>query len=146
MNRETLLRQGAPRHDGDAFSRRHPPMSAANRAKIFAPFAALRTYSTALNASEAHHAAIPCPELSDDAAAALDAALKLIFEKLRTYPSSGVPVELTFFEPYIENVGYVKTRRGKILSIHLKKRTLMFANQDAPQVISFTHLLEVHFL
>lgn len=146
MNRETLLRQGAPRHDGDAFSRRHPPMSTANRAKIFAPFAALSTYDTALSACEAYHTAIACPELSDDAAAALDAALKLICEKLRTCPSGGVPVALTYFAPYIENAGYVRTRRGKILSIHLKKRTLMFTDQDTPHVIDFAHLLEVHFL
>ena len=30
-----------PAHDGDAFSRRHPKMAQLNRAKIFAPFAAL---------------------------------------------------------------------------------------------------------
>ena len=30
-----------PVHDGDLFSRRHPAMTRLNRAKIFAPFAAL---------------------------------------------------------------------------------------------------------
>lgn len=37
-----------PRHDSDAFSRRHPPMTICHRAKIFAPFAALKGYDQAL--------------------------------------------------------------------------------------------------
>ncbi len=36
-----LIFQNRPAHDGDVFSRRHPKMSQLNRAKIFAPFAAL---------------------------------------------------------------------------------------------------------
>lgn len=36
-----LIFQDRPVHDGDVFSRRHPRMSQLNRAKIFAPFAAL---------------------------------------------------------------------------------------------------------
>lgn len=146
MNRKQLMRQGAPRHEGDAFSRRHPPMSTANRAKIFAPFAALTTYDAALRNSEAVHAAIPCPELSDDAAEALDAALKTLFERLSAHPSDGVPAALTYFEPFAGKTGYVRHRRGRILSANLKKRTLTLTCQDAPQPIAFAHLLELHFL
>ena len=161
MNRKQLIRQGAPRHEGDAFSRRHPPMSTANRAKIFAPFAALTTYDAALRTREAVHAASPCPELSDDAAEALNAALKALFERLSTHPSDGVPAALTYFEPfagktgpaaltYFEpfagKTGYVRHRRGRILSANLKKRTLTLTCQDAPQPIAFAHLLELHFL
>lgn len=36
-----LIFQDRPIHDGDVFSRKHPKMSQLNRAKIFAPFAAL---------------------------------------------------------------------------------------------------------
>jgi hypothetical protein len=146
MNRKQLMRQGAPRHEGDAFSRRHPPMSTANRAKIFAPFAALTTYDAALRNSEAVHAAIPCPELSDDAAEALNAALKTLFERLSAHPSDGVPAALTYFEPFAGKTGYVRHRRGRILSANLKKRTLTLTCQDAPQPIVFAHLLELHFL
>ena len=146
MNRKQLMRQGAPRHDGDAFSRRHPPMSTANRAKIFAPFAALTTYDAALRTREAVHAASPCPELSDDAAEALNAALKALFERLSTHPSDGVPAALTYFEPFAGKTGYVRRRRGRILSANLKKRTLTLTCQDAPQPIAFAHLLELHFL
>ncbi len=146
MNRKQLIRQGAPRHEGDAFSRRHPPMSTANRAKIFAPFAALTTYDAALRTREAVHAASPCPELSDDAAEALNAALKALFERLSTHPSDGVPAALTYFEPFAGKTGYVRHRRGRILSANLKKRTLTLTCQDAPQPIAFAHLLELHFL
>ena len=36
-----IIFQDRPVHDGDVFSRKHPKMSQLNRAKIFAPFAAL---------------------------------------------------------------------------------------------------------
>ena len=39
-----LQAAGRPRHRGDYFSVRHPQMSCAKRAKIFAPFAALRGF------------------------------------------------------------------------------------------------------
>ena len=38
-----------PKHQGDAFSLRHPPMSLADRAKIFSPFAALKGYEEAID-------------------------------------------------------------------------------------------------
>ncbi len=37
----SIIFQDRPVHDGDVFSRKHPKMSQLNRAKIFAPFAAL---------------------------------------------------------------------------------------------------------
>ena len=39
-----LLDRERPKHDGDDFSRRHPPMPLEERAKIFLPFAALKGY------------------------------------------------------------------------------------------------------
>lgn len=42
------LEASRPRHDSDAFFRRHPPMNIRRRAKIFAPFAALKGYDQAL--------------------------------------------------------------------------------------------------
>jgi hypothetical protein len=40
-----------PVHDGDVFSRRHPKMTQLNRAKIFAPFDALKGFSEAIAAA-----------------------------------------------------------------------------------------------
>lgn len=41
-----------PVHDGDVFSRRHPKMTQLNRAKIFAPFAVLTGFDSAVRAKE----------------------------------------------------------------------------------------------
>ena len=41
-----------PVHDGDLFSRRHPKMTQLNRAKIFAPFAALAGFEDAVRSKE----------------------------------------------------------------------------------------------
>ncbi len=38
-----------PTHDDDAFSRRHPKMPVAKRAKIFLPFDALRGFDAAID-------------------------------------------------------------------------------------------------
>ena len=48
-----IINKERPQHDGDEFEARHPKMSLENRAKIFAPFAALKGYEEAIdNASE----------------------------------------------------------------------------------------------
>lgn len=41
---DDIIDMERPRHDGDDFSRRHPPMPPEERAKIFLPFAALKRY------------------------------------------------------------------------------------------------------
>ena len=48
-----IINMERPVHKGDEFEARHPHMSQENRAKIFAPFAALKGYEEAIdNASE----------------------------------------------------------------------------------------------
>ena len=52
MNKKVYL-QGKPVHDSlDPFSAKHPKMDVAKRAKIFAPFDALRGFSAAILAEE----------------------------------------------------------------------------------------------
>ncbi|MBO4863900.1 MAG: hypothetical protein J5517_06020 [Eubacterium sp.] len=43
-----IIDKERPRHDGDAFEARHPKMSREARAKIFAPFAALKGHEEAI--------------------------------------------------------------------------------------------------
>ena len=45
--------RGRPVHDDDLFSRRHPPMK--NRAKIFAPFAALVGFDGCIRAKDVQY-------------------------------------------------------------------------------------------
>lgn len=48
-----LFQKGKPKHDGfDPFRVRHPRMDTGRRAKIFAPFDALKGFSEALRGSE----------------------------------------------------------------------------------------------
>lgn len=44
-----IIDKERPQHDGDEFEARHPKMSLENRAKIFAPFAALKGYEEAID-------------------------------------------------------------------------------------------------
>ena len=44
-----IINMERPVHKGDEFEARHPHMSQENRAKIFAPFAALKGYEEAID-------------------------------------------------------------------------------------------------
>ena len=50
-----LIFQDRPIHDGDVFSRKHPKMSKLNRAKIFAPFAALVGFDERVHRKEINY-------------------------------------------------------------------------------------------
>ena len=45
---ERIMNKCRPAHDNDDFSARHPKMPIKKRAKLFAPFDALRGFSTAM--------------------------------------------------------------------------------------------------
>jgi len=49
---EQVIRRGKPVHDGDYFSIRHPLMEHGKRAKIFAPFAALKGFEEEVRSKE----------------------------------------------------------------------------------------------
>ena len=44
-----------PKHVNDAFSAKHPSMKREDRAKIFAPFAALKGYEDSINTASLDH-------------------------------------------------------------------------------------------
>ena len=44
-----IIDKERPVHNGDEFEARHPKMNRKNRAKIFAPFAALKGYEEAID-------------------------------------------------------------------------------------------------
>ena len=62
-----------PAHDGDLFSRRHPRMPRLNRAKIFAPFAALVGFDDRVRRKEVAY--VPRHALDADEERALDRQL-----------------------------------------------------------------------
>ena len=50
-----IIDKQRPVHDGDEFEAHHPKMSIENRAKIFAPFAALKGYEEAIDETAKNH-------------------------------------------------------------------------------------------
>lgn len=54
-NYDDIINLSRPEHNGDEFEARHPKMSRENRAKIFAPFAALKGYEEAIDATGKVH-------------------------------------------------------------------------------------------
>jgi hypothetical protein len=71
-----------PAHDGDAFSRRHPKMAQLNRAKIFAPFAALSGYDEAVRSKQVPY--VPRRQRDAEEMRALNRALKVLERATRT--------------------------------------------------------------
>ena len=71
-----------PVHDGDVFSRRHPKMTQLNRAKIFAPFAALTGFDSAVRAKEIQY--VPRHILDPEETYALNEKLSELYLKTRT--------------------------------------------------------------
>ena len=87
---DDLLRLQRPVHDGDVFSRRHPRMPQGQRAKLFAPFAALTGFEEAVRAKEVPY--VPKRVLAPEAVAALNGTLN------RLSRSGPTRVKVEYFE------------------------------------------------
>lgn len=71
-----------PAHEDDLFSRRHPRMARLNRAKIFAPFAALSGYDEAVKSKQTHY--VPRRQRDAEEMRALNRALEALGRATRT--------------------------------------------------------------
>lgn len=85
-----LLKRRRPVHIGDGFSRRHPQMSRLNRAKLFAPFAALSGFDAAIRAREVPYVARKT--LTPETQAALNRTLN------RLHGRAGEVIRVEYFE------------------------------------------------
>lgn len=70
-----------PDHTNDVFGRKHPRMSLLNRAKIFAPFAALRGFEEAVAAKEIPYVPRRIPDADEEYE--LNRRLRILYEKCR---------------------------------------------------------------
>ena len=86
---DDILGLQRPVHDGDVFSRRHPKMTRLNRAKIFAPFAALTGFEEAVRSKQTPY--VPRRQPDAEGLRALNRALRLLerAEAIRLVPSGG---------------------------------------------------------
>jgi len=77
-----LLSLHRPVHTNDVFSRRHPKMERLNRAKLFAPFAALSGFEEAVRSKEIPY--VPRHILDADECYELNAVLNVLYRATHT--------------------------------------------------------------
>ncbi|MCD8068696.1 MAG: YolD-like family protein [Lachnospiraceae bacterium] len=123
--------------------RKHPKMSPQDRAKIFAPFAALRGHSERLGEEDVKLMRSKRTELSEDEAAMLSDKLLQV--------KKGMTVTVEYFQPDNENgeIGYDVTATGTVTNIDVVYRILKIdtgrKNEKGAvdDVIKFDDLLDV---
>lgn len=123
--------------------RKHPKMSPQDRAKIFAPFAALRGHSERLGEEDVKLMRCKRTELSEDEAAILSDKLLQV--------RKGMAVTVTYFQPETENgeIGFNITAAGTVTGIDVIYRTLKIntgrTNEKGTvdDVIKFDDLLDI---
>ncbi len=104
----------------------HPKMARGDRAKIFAPFAALKGFEESVHARETRY--IPRPELCDDRAEQLDRRLRSL--------KSGDTVTVTWFqrlklEDGVE-LGEYRVSTGGYLAMHPDSGLLILTTAHIP--------------
>ncbi|MCD7736874.1 MAG: hypothetical protein LUI07_07955 [Lachnospiraceae bacterium] len=106
------------RPEDPAFFRRHPRMSLQNRAKIFAPFAALRGHGERLDLESGRLLRSIRPELSDEEA-------MLLNEKMAKL-KKGMRISLTRFLPDSDeaSTGYLVSLTGIVLLVDITYKAL----------------------
>jgi hypothetical protein len=134
------LEASRPRHNGDAFSRRHPPMAVSSRAKIFAPFAALKGHDQALARQKRHMA--PLRLLADEERLAINRRLQHLCSLLNNGQSP--MLKLIYFMPDsdLPDRGITAEQTGKLAAIDPLRHAITLAGKDA---VPFDHLYAVCF-
>ena len=121
-----------PAHEGDLFSRRHPKMTRLNRAKLFAPFAALSGYDAAIRAKEIQYVPRRVPDA--DGARELDRALNLLY-RART----PVTARVVYFEVCADRnndgygrLGLYRTVTGVVRRVDAAGRLVVMVDRAIP--------------
>ena len=136
-----VLRKGRPEHTlYDSFSLRHPKMPQAKRAKIFAPFAALKGYDEAVAAKELVYTAqreLPAEQLQT-----LNrqlAALHRLTRNSRASRENRVIISVTFFVPCADThseaygeLGSYQTETGVCRRVSAEEQTLRLGERAIP--------------
>jgi len=116
--REVFFR-GKPRHDGyDAFRLRHPGMDTGKRAKIFAPFDALRGFGETVAAKNILYEARD--EYGPDLEAELNRRLTILKNltcSSRMARENRVPVTVTYYEPCTDENSEAFGRLGRYRTV-----------------------------
>ena len=135
-----IIGLGRPAHDGDAFSRRHPKMAQLNRAKIFAPFAALSGYDEAVRSKQVPY--VPRRQRDAEALRALNRALAALERATRTGAlarRNRVVARVEYFEVCADvhheafgRDGLYRTVTGVVRRVDPVNRVLVIADRIIP--------------
>ena len=143
------FRKGRPRHEKlDPFRRRHPRMDLGKRAKIFAPFDALRGFSAAVIAKNEIYEYRR--ELSDEERDELNRTLTLLRQRTaggRAARETRIPVAVTYFVPCADSNHEACGSRGQYQTVSgifrgadpVRSRTLTIDEQR----IAFEDILRI---
>lgn len=117
----------------------HPQMPLSNRAKIFAPFAALRGHSERLGVEAKKLLRVPKIELSEDEAEKLSDKLAKI--------EKGMDIAMMHFLPDVldSSMGYYASTSGKIVEMDTIFRKLKIADKKNGAILTvrFNDVVEV---
>lgn len=146
-----IIFQDRPVHDGDVFSRKHPKMSQLNRAKIFAPFAALVGFDERVRRKEITY--VSKHELDADEEWALNHALFKLHcltanSKLARANLVRVKVEYFVICDDEENAAYqVKgqyvTVTGIVMRVDAPEQRLTVQSETGKLVIPFSDIYRI---
>ena len=135
-----LLGKERPAHDGDRFSLRHPRMPRGQRAKLFAPFDALRGFDFAISAKTAEAQYVPRRVPDADEARELDQALSALHALTASGPLArkNRPVAaVTYFTPCADpnsdacgRLGVYETRTGPVERVDALRRFVVVAGMS----------------
>ena len=111
-----VYRHGRPQHDRfDDFSIRHPKMDVGARAKLFAPFDALRGFNFAISRKEILY--IPKPELSREALRELNRRLdilRVLAGSSRAVRAHPVRICVTYYVPCADRHSEAYETQGQL--------------------------------
>ena len=143
-----LLRQQRPVHSFDAFSFRHPAMPRASRAKIFAPFAALKGFEEAIEAREVVR--VPRRYMSEEEQEVLSLRMQALFALCpdsRAVREHNVTVTVCCFRPDAASaepdaeMGEYRTLTGPLQRLDPEHRSMTVGGARIP----FADIMELSF-
>jgi len=131
-NYEDIINLPYPRNDWN-FLIKHPRMSVENRAKIFAPFAALRGHSDAIAETAEKKLTIRQEELMEDSRNELDEALSVLADRLQHGEHPIVRVSYFVQDKILATgVGTYQEMEGVVAKLDLVAATLQIVDEKIP--------------
>ena len=146
-----IILKERPVHDGDVFSRRHPKMTQLNRAKIFAPFAALVGFEERVHRKEITY--VSKHELDAEEEWNLNQKLLKLHSLVansRLARANMVTASVEFFEICVDEEnnayqtkGLYRTVRGIVLKVDQPEQNLTIRSENGKHVIPFTDIYRI---